>query len=98
MSTPPPVLGRHHLVDRGIDRRILAADSHARDQPRRVEIHQPAAVMAGGEGGGPGAQQVQQEGHHQQPPPSQLIRQPAEDQRPDDLADQIDRGDQPDLG
>jgi hypothetical protein len=94
----PAVLRRHHLVDRGVDRRVLAADAHARDQPRRVEEHEPAGVMTGDERGQPGAEQVQQEGDDEQPAPAELVRQPAEHERTHQLADQVDRRDQANLG
>jgi hypothetical protein len=58
---PTPALGRHHLVDGGVDGRVLAPDPHACDQPGGVEVHQPAGVVAGGEGGRTGAEQVQQQ-------------------------------------
>ena len=82
-----PVLRRHHLVDRRVDRRVLSTDAHAGDQAGGVEEHQPAGVMAGDERREPGAQQVQQQRDDQQPLASQLVRHPPEDQRSDQLAD-----------
>ena len=94
-----PVLRGHHLVDRGVDRRVLAADSHARDEPRPVEPGEPdPAAVVDRERRKPGAEQVQEEGDDEQPLPPELIGHPSEDERADDLADEVDRRDQPDLG
>ena len=74
---PAPVLRRHHLVDRRVDRRVLAADAHPGDEPGGVEEHQPAGVVAGDERRQPGAEQVQQQGDDQQPLAPELVRHPA---------------------
>jgi hypothetical protein len=94
----PPVLGRHHLVDGRVDRRVLAADAHAGHQPGQVEEHQPAREMPGDERRGSGAEQVEQQRRDQQPLPAQFVGHPPEHQRPHHLADQVHRRDQTDLG
>jgi len=37
-----PVARGRHLVDRRVDRRVLAADAHAGDDPGRVQVDDPA--------------------------------------------------------
>ena len=37
-----PVPRGHHLIDRRVDGRVLAADAHAGDDPGRVEVDDPA--------------------------------------------------------
>jgi hypothetical protein len=64
---PAPVLRGHHLIDRRVDRRVLAADAHPGDEPGDVEEHQPAGVVPGHERGQAGADQVQQQGEDEQP-------------------------------
>ena len=93
------ILRGHHLVDRGVDGRVLAADSHARDEPRPVEVDepQPAAVVHR-ERRKPCAEEVQEERDDEEPLPPELIRHPPEDERTHDLADEVHRRDQPDLG
>ena len=74
-----PVLRRHHLVDRGVDRRVLAADPHPRDEPRPVEPGEPdPAAVVDRERREPGAEQVQQQRHDQQPLAPELVRLPSE--------------------
>jgi hypothetical protein len=94
-----PILRGHHLVDRGVDGGVLPADSHACDETRPVEPGepQPAAVVHR-ERREPGAEEVQEEGEDEQPLPPELIGEPPEDERTDDLADEVHRRDQPDLG
>jgi hypothetical protein len=41
---PPAVAGRDQLVDRGVDGRVLPADTHARDEPGREQEQYPAAA------------------------------------------------------
>jgi hypothetical protein len=94
---PPSVPGRHHLVDRRVDGRILAADPHPGHEARRVEEDEPAGVVAGDERRQPGSEEIEDERDDQQPLAAELVRQSPEEQRADHLADQVDRRDQPDL-
>ena len=50
---PAPVLRGHHLIDRGVDRRVLPADAHPGHEPGEVEEHQPAGMVPGHERGQP---------------------------------------------
>ena len=89
---PAAVLGGDHLVDRRVDRRVLTADAHARDDTRRVQEDKP--VAAGRRyGGQAAADQVDAERDHEQVLAPELVRQPAEEQGADDLADQVPPGD-----
>ena len=93
-----PVLRRHHLVDRGVDRRVLAADPHPRDEPRPVEPGEPEpAAVVHRERCEPGAEQVQEQRDDQQPLAPERVGLPSEIQRPDDLPEEVDRRDHPDL-
>jgi hypothetical protein len=82
------VLGRDHLVDRRVDRGVLAADSGAGQHPGRVQEDEPVPALRR-RGGEPAADQVDAEGDHEQLPPAELVRQPPEKQRADHLADQV---------
>jgi hypothetical protein len=89
---------RHHFVDRRVDRRVLATDAHAGDEPRPVEEQQPPGVMPGDERSGAGPEQIQQQGHDEQPLAAQPVGHLAEYQGPHHLADEVHRRDQSDLG
>ena len=41
-----PILLRDHLVDRGVDRGVLTADTHTGDETRAVEKRHPASAVA----------------------------------------------------
>ena len=74
-----PVLRGHHLVDRGVDRRVLAADPHPRDEPRPVEPGEPdPAAVVDRERCEPGAEQVQEQRDDQQPLAPELVGLPPE--------------------
>jgi hypothetical protein len=95
----PAVLRRHHLVDRGVDGGVLAADAHPRDETRPVEVHEPEpAAVVHREGCEPRAEQVEQQRDDQQALPAERIGEPPEEERADHLSDEVDRGDQADLG
>jgi len=89
---PAAVLGRDHLVDRGVDRGVLAADAHARDNPRGIEEDEPVAAVRRHRGEA-AADQVDAERDHEEVPPAELVGQPPEEERSDDLADQVPPGD-----
>ena len=89
---PAPVLRRDHLVDGRVDRGVLAADAHAGDDPGGVQEDDPVAA-AGRRRGEPAADQVDAEGDHEEVLAAELVGQLAEEQRPDDLADQVPPGD-----
>ena len=95
---PAAVAGRDQLVDGGIDGRVFAADAHPGDEPGDVEERDPAGAGAEGQRGQPGPAQVHGHGDHEQLAAAQPVRQPAEEQRPDHLAEQVDGGDQTDGG
>ena len=90
-----PVARRDELVDRGVDRRVLAADTHARDEPREVEVADPEGAVAEGERGEPAADQVHAQGDHEEVAAAELVGEPSEEQRADDLAREVDGGDEP---
>ena len=80
------------LVDRGVDRGILAADPGAGEEPSGVEV--PGAEGARGRGGG---EDVDGERDQEQLLASEAVGQLAEDERPDAGAGDVDRRRRPDL-
>ena len=95
---PAAVLRRDHLVDRRVDRRVLPADARARDEPGQVQERHPARPGAGRRRGQAAADQVDRQGHREQLLAAELVRQLAEEQRPDYLPHQVDSGDPADGG
>jgi hypothetical protein len=91
-------LRRDQLVDGRVDRRVLAADAHAGDEPRGVEEHQPTHAVAQRQRREPAADEVDGQGDREQVAPAQPVRQRTEHERADHLADQINGGQQPHLG
>ena len=89
---PAPELGRDHLVDGRVDRRVLTADAHAGDDPGAVQEDEPVPAL-GRQRGQPGPDQVDRQGDQEQVLAAQLVRQLPEEQRADDLADQVPGGD-----
>ena len=83
---------RDQLLDRGIDRGILAADAGAGQHPKYRE-----APEVPGQRGGRGRGEVQPQGRHEQLAPAEPVGQVSEQERARDRAGEIGAGDQPDL-
>ena len=92
MSMRPRYLRRDQLVDRGVDRRVLAADAGAGDEPE--EQQRPVVP---GQAAEPAADEVDGQGDDEELLAAELVGQPAEEQRTDDLADQVARAEEADL-
>ena len=88
-----PVLGRDELVDGRVDGRVLTTDAHAGDEAGGPDPVGPAVGVAQGQGGEHPTEQVHAEGDHEQVAPTELVRQAAEEERPDHLAEEIDGAD-----
>jgi hypothetical protein len=89
---PAPVLRRDHLVDRGVDGGVLTANAGSRDDTGEIEEDEPVTAC-GCRRGQPTADQIDGERHHEQVFPAQLVRKPAEEERAENLADQVPGGD-----
>ena len=85
MSTRPRYLDGDQLVDRGVDRGVLAADAQPGDEPE-----QPQEPHRRRETGDAAADQVDRQREDEQLLAAQSVGQPAEEQRADDLADEVD--------
>ena len=95
---PPSVLRRHHLVDRGVDRGVLAADAGSGDEPGAVEEGQGQGTVVPGERRQGVAEQVDAQRDDEEVLAAPLVGQVTEEQRAEDLTEQVDRGDRADLG
>ena len=87
------VLGRDQLVDGRVDRRVLTSDAHAGDEAGGPEPVDPDLGVAEGQGREHSTEQVDAQGDHEQVAPAPLVRQAAEEERPDHLAEQVDGAD-----
>ena len=87
------VLGRDELVDGRVDGRVFAADAHAGDETGGPDPVGPAVRVTQGQGGEHATEQVHAQGDHEQVAPAELVRHPAEEERPDHLAQEIDGAD-----
>ena len=81
---PTAIAGRDQLVDRRVDRRILAADAHAGDEPPDVE-----EPRRGREPGDSAPDQVDQQGDDEELASSPGVGETSEGQRTDDLAQEV---------
>ena len=88
---PAPVLGRDQLVDGRVDGGVLAADAHAGDEARDPQPVDPELGVAEGQRGQEPSEEVHAQGDHEEVAAAPLVRQPAEEQRPEHLAQQVDR-------
>lgn len=86
MSTCPRYFAGMRLVDRRVDRRVLAADAQPRDEP---EGRQEPEVLR--EARDARTDQVDRERQDEQLAPPQSVGHAPEHQGTDDLADQVDR-------
>ena len=93
-----PVARRDELVDGRVDRGVLAADAHARDEAGEVEVADPERAVAERERGEAAAHQVHAQGDHEEVAAPELVGQAAEEQRADDLAREVHGGDEPRRG
>jgi hypothetical protein len=77
---------RDDLVDRGVDRRVLAADAGTGDEAEDVE--EPRCER---ETGDPGADEVDDERDDEEVLPAQVVGQPSEEQGAADLPEEVER-------
>ena len=89
---PPAHARRDQLVDRGVDRRVLAADPGAGEEAEEEE-----APGAPGERGRDRRDEVEAERDHEQLLAAPAVGQVAEDERAADGAGDVERADQADL-
>src|SRR5579871_2825067 len=88
----PAIARRHEFLDRGIDRRILAADPCA---GQRAEEREGEEIP--GEARGDGGDEVDADGDREEPLAAELVREVAEEERTEDRTDEIGAGSKPDL-
>ncbi len=84
---PAPVVGRDQLVDRGVDRRVLAADAEAGQE---AEEEEPPGLE--GDRGQRGRRQIDHQRDHEQLLAAVPVGQPAEEQRPRAGTRHVERG------